>query len=110
MAKIIYFNVPGFGHVNPSLPVVQELVNRGHQVIYYNTEPFRKHIEGTGAEFRPYPDPSPTPEQITAMSDNLVNFTIMLMGESLRLLPFILNILTDEKPDLIMHDAIQNHS
>ena len=42
MAKVIVFNVPASGHVNPSLPVVAELVRRGENVIYYLTEAYRR--------------------------------------------------------------------
>ena len=45
MSKIIFLNIPAHGHVNPTLPVVQELVRRGEQVRYYNTEEFRPQIE-----------------------------------------------------------------
>jgi len=60
MAKIIVMNLPAHGHVNPTLPVVQELVARGHEVLYYNTEEFSPQIERTGAQFRPYPPPMPS--------------------------------------------------
>ena len=55
--KVIFFNVPTSGHVNPSLPLTRELVRRGVHVIYYLTEGYRQKIEGTGAEFRLYPTP-----------------------------------------------------
>jgi UDP:flavonoid glycosyltransferase YjiC (YdhE family) len=32
VSKILVFNVPAHGHVNPTLPVVRELVSRGEQV------------------------------------------------------------------------------
>ena len=54
MSKIIFFNLPATGHVNPSLPLVKELVGRGERVIYYCTETYRAKIESTGAEFRAY--------------------------------------------------------
>jgi MGT family glycosyltransferase len=45
---------PAAGHINPTLPVVAELVRRGHRVVYFATEPFRARIEASGAEFRSY--------------------------------------------------------
>lgn len=54
--KILMVNVPYAGHVNPTLPLTKELVNRGHQVTYINAEQFRDKIEKTGAEFVPYPN------------------------------------------------------
>jgi UDP:flavonoid glycosyltransferase YjiC (YdhE family) len=52
MSKILVFNVPAHGHVNPTLPVVRELVSRGEQVAYYLTDEFEPQIRHTGAEFR----------------------------------------------------------
>jgi MGT family glycosyltransferase len=54
MAKYVFLNMPGWGHVNPTLAVVQELVRRGHDVSYYLTEEFRDVIQATGASFQPY--------------------------------------------------------
>jgi hypothetical protein len=52
MSKILVFNVPAHGHVNPTLPVVRELVSRGEQVVYYLTDEFEPQIRRTGAAFR----------------------------------------------------------
>lgn len=51
----VIFMIPGYGHVNPSLALVRELVARGETIDYYCTEDFRAVIEGTGAHFRPLP-------------------------------------------------------
>lgn len=54
MARYVAINIPAYGHVNPTLAVVQELVRRGNEVVYYLTEEFRAAVEETGATFRPY--------------------------------------------------------
>jgi len=54
MGRIVYFSLPAHGHINPTLPVVKELVRRKHQVLYYSTERFRPAIEETGAQFDSY--------------------------------------------------------
>ncbi|GCE15582.1 macrolide family glycosyltransferase [Tengunoibacter tsumagoiensis] len=54
MATYAFFNVPAWGHVNPTLAIVQELVARGHAVSYYLPEEFRATVEATGATFQPY--------------------------------------------------------
>ncbi len=54
MPRIIYFSFPAHGHVNPTLPLMRELVFRGNEVIYFSTERFRPVIENTGAEFCAY--------------------------------------------------------
>src|SRR5688572_12326730 len=106
MAKIVFMNVPAYGHVNPTLPVVQELVRRGHQVIYYNTEDFRAPIERMGATFRPYPI-APTQSEITrAVNKSLANVTVLLMKNSLTLTGYMINELEREQPDLVVYDSI----
>lgn len=51
MGKVVFFCIPAWGHTNPTLGVVRELVRRGHQVWYYSYEPFRAAIEDAGAHF-----------------------------------------------------------
>src|SRR5690606_12356667 len=107
MAKIIWLNIPGHGHVNPTLPVVQELVRRGHEIIYYNTEDFRAKIEATGATMRAYPKSlSGTMDFVDLMRDgNLVNVTVMLLEASEQLVPFLLDEIRCEQPAIIIHDS-----
>ena len=40
MTRYIFLNMPAYGHVNPTLAVAQELVQRGQEVIYYLPEQF----------------------------------------------------------------------
>lgn len=49
--KILFFCIPAHGHTNPTLPVVRELTQCGHEVWYYSYEPFREKIEAAGAVF-----------------------------------------------------------
>lgn len=60
---ILIINLPFSGHTNPTLPLTEELVRRGHKVTYINAEPFRKAIERTGAKFVPYADFPPEPTE-----------------------------------------------
>jgi UDP:flavonoid glycosyltransferase YjiC (YdhE family) len=64
MSRVAVTGMPAAGHVNPTLPVVRELVRRGHDVVYYDDEEFRRPIEATGAEFRAYPPAVITAEDI----------------------------------------------
>jgi MGT family glycosyltransferase len=54
MAKYVFVNVPAYGHVNPTLEVIQELVKRGEEVVYFLTEEFREAVEAVGATLCPY--------------------------------------------------------
>lgn len=43
--------LPAAGHVNPTLPVVAELVRRGHRVTYATSEHYAEAVRATGAAF-----------------------------------------------------------
>ena len=49
--RMFWFCIPAYGHTNPTIEVVRELVSRGHEVRYYSFEEFREKIEGAGATF-----------------------------------------------------------
>ena len=54
MARATFLSFPAAGHINPTLPVVAELVRRGEHVDYHATEAYRPRIEATGARFLSY--------------------------------------------------------
>ena len=54
MAKYAFLNFPTSGQVNPTLAIVQELVARGEEVVYFNFEKFRNPIEAAGVKFLSY--------------------------------------------------------
>ena len=43
--------LPATGHVNPTLPVVAELVRRGHRVTYDTAAKYASAVESAGAVF-----------------------------------------------------------
>ena len=48
---IAFVSLGAFGHINPTLALVTELVKKGVRVTYFTTEAFRTIIEPTGAKF-----------------------------------------------------------
>ena len=48
MSRIVFFSIPAYGHTNPTVEVVRQLVRRGHRVRYYSFEEFRAKLEGAG--------------------------------------------------------------
>jgi MGT family glycosyltransferase len=106
MSKIVVLNIPASGHVNPTLPVVQELVQRGEQVIYYNSDEFRAQIEQTGVIFRPYPVTEYTSTEIakSLQGGDLFSHAVLLLRATENLLPFTLDELAREQPDLVIFD------
>ena len=105
MSKIVYFNIPSTGHVNPSLSVIKELVERGEDVVYVNSEKLRSKIESTGARFVPYPDITEIMERVDSNIHNFPRAGLMLLQLSDRLMPSVTAIVEQEKPDFIMYDT-----
>lgn len=108
MAKILFFNIPAHGHVNPTLPVIAELHNRGHDVIYYTGEIFRTAIENTGTEWRDYPESvgMPGEKRVNRLSANMVDISLFLLDITPETVEFALAEIEREQPDLIMYDIL----
>ncbi|MBW4540522.1 MAG: glycosyl transferase, UDP-glucuronosyltransferase [Myxacorys chilensis ATA2-1-KO14] len=53
MARFLIGTVPVIGHVSPAVPIVRELVKRGHEVCWYTGQAFQSTVEKTGARFAP---------------------------------------------------------
>jgi MGT family glycosyltransferase len=108
MSKVIFITPPAQGHINPVLPVMYELVQRGEQVICYNDEEFRSKIEKTGVEFRPYPASILTAKAISeALQDgNLSKPHLLMLQAAEALTPFTLSALSQENSDLVIFDSL----
>jgi MGT family glycosyltransferase len=103
MAKVLFFNLPAYGHTNPTLPLVAELAHRGEHVIYYSSEAFRAAIEQAGATFRGV---DAFYNEQTYVDDNLVRFSYTLIRAAQEIIPAILADVTADKPDYILYDSL----
>lgn len=56
MSRILFINGNLYGHINPTLPIVKELVSRGNEVYYFSTKEFQGRIAASGAVFMDYGD------------------------------------------------------
>ena len=52
LARVLFINAGSEGHINPTIGVVQELISRGEEVVYFTIEAFQERIEKTGATVR----------------------------------------------------------
>ncbi|MEU8385661.1 macrolide family glycosyltransferase [Streptosporangium sp. NPDC048865] len=102
MSTVAFLNIAMHGHVNPTLPVVAELVRRGHAVTYHTSPAFSEEIEATGATVRLYPGGDPPPP------DPPIPLTMLegLARAAVGLLPAVLADLRRVRPDLIVHGAL----
>ncbi|WP_219816661.1 hypothetical protein [Arthrobacter sp. ZGTC131] len=100
-STVAFLNIAMHGRVNPTLPIVAELVRRGHSVAYHTSPAFSEAIAATGATVRHYPGG----DQL--LPDPPVPVTLLeaLARTALRVLPTVLTDLRGIGPDLIVHDS-----
>jgi len=55
MARFLIMTDPAVGHVTPSMPIAQKLVERGHEVVWITGRRYKEKVEATGAKFHPLP-------------------------------------------------------
>ena len=114
MSKILVFDVPAYGHVNPTLPVVRELVARGEHVVYYLTDAFEPQIRHTGASFHRIDgiqDRFSLPPGIalglradsSSMPQQMITFFLRMMTDSLRLVPQLIDKVRAEEADYVVY-------
>lgn len=103
-SHIAFFNFPAFGHLNPTLGVVAELVRRGHRVTCTVTDHLAPAIEAVGAEavryksvFGPYYTTPFTAEAISGEG-------MRTLEDSLSLIDQVGGFYEDNRPDVILHD------
>jgi MGT family glycosyltransferase len=122
---IAFICLPAAGHVNPTLPVVAELVRRGHRVTYATSAKYATAVEAAGAVFFPSgedlaaflpqrtdsADGGPVPSPMTGMFAGMPSG--MMAGLLERILkgareefPALLARLAEDPPDGVCYDAM----
>jgi MGT family glycosyltransferase len=104
--KLIFFNIPTSGHVDPSLPLTAELVSRGHEVIYYLTEPYRERVEATGATYRETPGMPVGFFDGPSRKFNPIHLTTILLEKAYKLVGPLAEMVREERPDIVIYDAM----
>lgn len=99
-----FLTVPAFGHINPMLPIISELVKQGHKVTVYNNPEFEMLIRKTGAKFRLPPVNINTPD----LKEFKDSFKIAERGLEVTKIatPLMIKIFKKQKPDCIIHDSL----
>lgn len=110
MSKIVFFCIPAHGHTNPTLGVVRELVNRGHEVIYYSYNIMREKIVSAGATFVSCDDydmeQKLDPKDAVRVGKDLAFSTNLLVETTLSLDEHVLEDMKQMQPDCIVADSM----
>lgn len=107
MPKALFFSVPAHGHINPSLPLVAELIRRGHEVIYFTTENYRQRIEATGATVQIYDGIEDDYFDVRGLDGSVPQeAALALLTTTKKILPALLEAVNQTKPDYILYDCM----
>ena len=107
--KIAWFCIPAHGHTNPTLKVVKELTDAGHQVFYFSFEMFREKIEQAGATFigcDGYDFDMEDKENADRVGKDKVFATELLVSSTLALDEMTTEKIEEIKPDIIVSDSV----
>lgn len=110
MSKIVFFCIPAHGHTNPTLGVVRELIERGHEVLYYSYNSFKEKIEGAGATFVSCDEFDAErhidPKDAKRVGSDLAFSTKLLVDTTLALDDMVCKEMERLQPDCIVADSM----
>ncbi|MEV8007495.1 macrolide-inactivating glycosyltransferase [Streptomyces parvus] len=103
-AHIAMFSIAAHGHVNPSLDVIRELVDRGHRVSYAIPASFAEKVAATGAEPVIWTSTLPTDDDPDAWGTELIDNIEPFLADAIQALPQLAEAFAGDEPDLVLHD------
>jgi len=106
MARVLFINGGSEGHINPTIGVVQELISRGEEVVYFCIEAFRERIEETGAVVRTFDEQRFIKAFISGGRNYLPERINGLLLTADIVIPSVLEQIEGERFDYIIHDSM----
>lgn len=107
MPKALFLNIPAHGHINPSLPLVTELIRRGHDIIYFITEGYRSAVEAAGATVQIYASVADDYFESRGLNGTEPQKAAhALLTTTKTILPDLLEKAQREQPDYIIYDCM----
>ncbi|WP_055108618.1 macrolide family glycosyltransferase [Paenibacillus ihumii] len=106
MARVLFINGGSEGHINPTIGVVQELIARGEEVVYFCIEAFRERIEKTGASVCTFDDQQFIQAFISGGRSYMLERINGLLLTADIVIPSVLEQIKGEHFDYIIHDSM----
>ncbi|MGG3466343.1 macrolide family glycosyltransferase [Neobacillus pocheonensis] len=106
MARVLFINAGSEGHINPTIGVVQELISRGEEVVYFTIEAFRERLEKTGATVRTLDGQRFIKAFISGGRNYLLERINGLLHTAEIVIPSLLEQIEGEHFDYIIHDSM----
>ncbi|CAM02873.1 MGT family glycosyltransferase [Saccharopolyspora erythraea NRRL 2338] len=103
-----FVSLPAAGHINPTIPLVEELVRRGHRVTYAGARQSLAGAEKAGAEILDVPFRMPDVPPMTDRLDGAeIRLMMQLMLDNTRTsLPLLLERFAADTPDAVCYDMM----
>jgi MGT family glycosyltransferase len=107
MARIAVLPYPAYGHMTPALPMVAELVRRGHEVTCFASPAFHDRVGRTGARSLGYGVALNTTGagRDLPTADEAARAPLRLLEETAAIVPAVRAAYPDEPPDLLVYDT-----
>lgn len=106
MARVLFINGGAEGHINPTIRVVQELISRGEEVVYFTIEAFRDRIEKTGATVRTFDEGKFIKAFISGGRNYLLERINGLLRTADIMIPSVLGQIEGEHFDYMIYDSM----
>jgi MGT family glycosyltransferase len=101
---VVMIGVPAHGHMNPHLPVLAELVARGHRVDVTTPPGFAPAVAGTGATVVPVTSVLPDEERGETWPDDPIAGMARFLDEGVHVLPQARAAFDHDRPDVLIGD------
>ncbi len=111
MSHVAFLNNSGYGHVIPTLGVVEELVRRGHRVTYVTGDRLAGAVAATGARVLGY-DSQLAHVDLSRMvtAETTSHMPGIYLREALDILAVAEPVLEADRPDLVAFDMTVYHA
>lgn len=106
MARVLFINGGSEGHINPTIGVVEELISRGEEVVYFCIEAYRERMEMTGATVRTFDDQKFIQAFISGGRNYVLERINGLLLTADIVIPSVLEQIKGEHFDYIVHDSM----
>ncbi|MEH7118127.1 macrolide family glycosyltransferase [Neobacillus vireti] len=106
MARVLFINTGSEGHINPTIAVVEELISRGEEVMYFTIEEFRERIEKTGATVQTINAQKFIKAFVSGGRNYLLERINGLLHTADIVIPSVLEQIQGEQFDYIIHDSM----